>query len=66
MGQPTSVNNVETFAAACHISPERSESGIVRSVQKNQQVQNSFQYQVTVRKPGVYELPWGTKDIRTS
>jgi [NiFe] hydrogenase diaphorase moiety large subunit len=59
-GRPTSVNNVETFAAVCHIILKGgtwySKFGTDKSTGSK-----LFSVSGDCEKPGVYELPWGTK-----
>ncbi len=59
MGKPTIVNNVETLAAVPHIVTKGSEwfrkSGTDKSTGSK-----LFSISGDCKKPGVYELPWGT------
>jgi [NiFe] hydrogenase diaphorase moiety large subunit len=60
MGQPTSVNNVETFAAACHIVLKGGKWYSSFGTEKSAGTK-LFSVSGDCEKPGVYELPWGTK-----
>jgi [NiFe] hydrogenase diaphorase moiety large subunit len=60
MGQPTSVNNVETFAAACHIILKGGAHYASYGTEKSSGTK-LFSVSGDCEKPGVYELPWGTK-----
>ena len=60
MGKPTTVNNVETFAAVSHIVLK---GGIWYCKHGTDKSTGSKLFSVSgdCEKPGVYELPWGTK-----
>jgi [NiFe] hydrogenase diaphorase moiety large subunit len=60
MGRPTSVNNVETFAAACHIILKGGKWYSNFGTDKSSG-SKLFSISGDCEKPGVYELPWGTK-----
>jgi [NiFe] hydrogenase diaphorase moiety large subunit len=60
MGKPTSVNNVETFASACHIVLKGGEWYSTFGTDKSSG-SKLFSVSGDCDKPGVYELPWGTK-----
>jgi [NiFe] hydrogenase diaphorase moiety large subunit len=60
MRQPTSVNNVETFAAACHIVLKGGKWYSSFGTEKSAGTK-LFSVSGDCEKPGVYELPWGTK-----
>jgi [NiFe] hydrogenase diaphorase moiety large subunit len=60
LGKPTTVNNVETFASVVHIvmkgGPWYCKHGTDKSTGSK-----LFSVSGDCQKPGVYELPWGTK-----
>ncbi|MFA7420321.1 MAG: NADH-ubiquinone oxidoreductase-F iron-sulfur binding region domain-containing protein [Melioribacteraceae bacterium] len=60
MGKPTTVNNVETFAAVSHIVLK---GGVWYCKHGTDKSTGSKLFSVSgdCEKPGVYELPWGTK-----
>jgi [NiFe] hydrogenase diaphorase moiety large subunit len=60
MGQPTSVNNVETFASVCHIILKGGQWYSTFGTDKSSG-SKLFSVSGDCEKPGVYELPWGTK-----
>jgi len=59
-GRPTSVNNVETLAAAAHIVVKGGDWYAKVGTDKSSG-SKLFSISGDCRKPGVYELPWGTK-----
>lgn len=59
-GMPTSVNNVETFASICHIVLKGGEWYRQFGTDKSSG-SKLFSISGDCEKPGVYELPWGTK-----
>lgn len=60
MGKPTIVNNVETLATVPHIIVKGSEWYRKLGTQKSTG-SKLFSVSGDCEKPGVYELPWGTK-----
>jgi [NiFe] hydrogenase diaphorase moiety large subunit len=60
MGKPTTVNNVETFAVVSHIVIK---GGVWYRKHGTDKSTGSKLFSVSgdCEKPGVYELPWGTK-----
>jgi [NiFe] hydrogenase diaphorase moiety large subunit len=58
-GKPTSVNNVETFAAACHIVLKGGKWYSSFGTDKSSGTK-LFSVSGDCEKPGVYELPWGS------
>jgi [NiFe] hydrogenase diaphorase moiety large subunit len=60
MRQPTSVNNVETFASVCHIILKGGQWYSTFGTDKSSG-SKLFSVSGDCEKPGVYELPWGTK-----
>jgi [NiFe] hydrogenase diaphorase moiety large subunit len=61
-GRPTSVNNVETLAAVPHILIKGGEWFATHGTDKSSG-SKLFSISGDCEKPGVYELPWGTKII---
>jgi len=59
-GRPTSVNNVETLAAAAHIVVKGGDWYAKVGTDKSSG-SKLFSISGDCNKPGVYELPWGTK-----
>ncbi len=59
-GRPTSVNNVETLAAASHIVVKGGDWYAKVGTDKSSG-SKLFSISGDCNKPGVYELPWGTK-----
>ncbi len=59
-GRPTSVNNVETLAAAAHIVVKGGDWYAKVGTDKSSG-SKLFSISGDCKKPGVYELPWGTK-----
>ncbi|MCF8260386.1 MAG: iron hydrogenase [Melioribacteraceae bacterium] len=59
MGFPTTVNNVETFAAVSHIITKGGEWFRNYGTDKSTGIK-LFSVSGDCEKPGVYELPWGT------
>lgn len=59
MGKPTVVNNVETLAAVPHIITKGGEWFSKRGTNKSTG-SKLFSVSGDCKKPGVYELPWGT------
>jgi [NiFe] hydrogenase diaphorase moiety large subunit len=59
-GRPTSVNNVETLAAAAHIVVKGGDWYAKVGTDKSSG-SKLFSISGDCSKPGVYELPWGTK-----
>lgn len=59
-GRPTSVNNVETLAAAAHIVVKGGDWYASVGTDKSSG-SKLFSISGDCNKPGVYELPWGTK-----
>ncbi len=59
-GRPTSVNNVETLAAAAHIVLKGGDWYAKVGTDKSSG-SKLFSISGDCNKPGVYELPWGTK-----
>ncbi len=59
-GHPTSVNNVETLAAAAHIVVKGGDWYAKVGTDKSSG-SKLFSISGDCKKPGVYELPWGTK-----
>lgn len=57
--RPTSVNNVETFAAVCHIILKGGKWYSAFGTDKSSG-SKLFSISGDCEKPGVYELPWGT------
>lgn len=60
MGKPTTVNNVETFAAVSHIVLKGGAWYCKHGTDKSTG-SKLFSVSGDCEKPGVYELPWGTK-----
>lgn len=60
MGFPTSVNNVETLASVPHIIAKGGEWFAKHGTDKSSG-SKLFSVSGDCEKPGVYELPWGTK-----
>jgi [NiFe] hydrogenase diaphorase moiety large subunit len=60
LGRPTSVNNVETLAAITHIVLKGGEWFAKLGTDKSTG-SKLFSVSGDCEKPGVYELPWGTK-----
>lgn len=60
MGKPTTVNNVETFAAVAHIVVKGGAWYCKHGTDKSTG-SKLFSVSGDCDKPGVYELPWGTK-----
>ena len=60
MGKPTTVNNVETFAAVSHIVIKGGAWYCNHGTDKSTG-SKLFSVSGDCEKPGVYELPWGTK-----
>ncbi len=60
MGKPTTVNNVETLAAISHITIKGGEWFRKHGTDKSTG-SKLFSVSGDCEKPGVYELPWGTK-----
>ncbi|MCW8813980.1 MAG: hypothetical protein OQK65_10675 [Chlorobium sp.] len=60
LGRPTSVNNVETLAAVSHIVV-KSGSWFAKFGTDKSKGSKLFSVSGDCDKPGVYELPWGTK-----
>lgn len=60
MGKPTTVNNVETFAAVSHIVLKGGTWYCQHGTSKSTG-SKLFSVSGDCEKPGVYELPWGTK-----
>lgn len=60
MGRPTAVNNVETLAAVAHIITKGGEWFRSHGTDKSTG-SKLFSVSGDCGKPGVYELPWGTK-----
>lgn len=60
MGHPTTVNNVETLASIPHIVSKGGEWFKKNGTDKSTG-SKLFSVSGDCRKPGVYELPWGTK-----
>ncbi len=60
MGKPTTVNNVETFAAVTHIIVKGGGWYCKHGTDKSSG-SKLFSVSGDCGKPGVYELPWGTK-----
>ncbi|PKL82946.1 MAG: iron hydrogenase [Ignavibacteriae bacterium HGW-Ignavibacteriae-3] len=60
MGYPTTVNNVETLASIPHIAIKGGEWFKKHGTDKSTG-SKLFSVSGDCRKPGVYELPWGTK-----
>lgn len=60
MGSPTSVNNVETLASVPHIVVKGGEWFAKHGTDKSTG-SKLFSVSGDCEKPGVYELPWGTK-----
>jgi len=60
MGKPTTVNNVETFAAVSHIVLKGGTWYCQHGTDKSSG-SKLFSVSGDCGKPGVYELPWGTK-----
>jgi [NiFe] hydrogenase diaphorase moiety large subunit len=58
--RPTSVNNVETFASVCHIILKGGKWYSKFGTDKSSG-SKLFSVSGDCEKPGVYELPWGTK-----
>lgn len=58
-GHPTTVNNVETFAAAAHIVIKSGKWYADKGTDKSAG-SKLFSISGDCKKPGVYELPWGT------
>jgi [NiFe] hydrogenase diaphorase moiety large subunit len=59
MGRPTTVNNVETFAAVSHIVTKGGEWFRQHGTDKSTG-SKLFSVSGDCGRPGVYELPWGT------
>ncbi|MCE1165867.1 MAG: iron hydrogenase [Bacteroidetes bacterium] len=59
-GHPTSVNNVETLAAAAHIVVKGGDWYAKVGTDKSSG-SKLFSVSGDCKKPGVYELPWGTR-----
>ncbi len=59
MGKPTTVNNVETFAAVSHIVAKGGDWYRQHGTDKSTG-SKLFSVSGDCAKPGVYELPWGT------
>lgn len=59
-GRPTTVNNVETFAAVTHIVNKGGDWYKQHGTDKSTG-SKLFSISGDCKKPGVYELPWGTK-----
>ncbi|MEW6653276.1 MAG: NADH-ubiquinone oxidoreductase-F iron-sulfur binding region domain-containing protein [Bacteroidota bacterium] len=60
MGKPTTVNNVETFASVSHIVIKGGSWYCKQGTDKSTG-SKLFSVSGDCDKPGVYELPWGTK-----
>jgi [NiFe] hydrogenase diaphorase moiety large subunit len=60
MGKPTTVNNVETFASVTHIVVKGGAWYCKHGTDKSTG-SKLFSVSGDCEKPGVYELPWGTK-----
>jgi [NiFe] hydrogenase diaphorase moiety large subunit len=60
LGRPTSVNNVETLAAVSHIVLKGG-SWFAKFGTDKSKGSKLFSVSGDCEKPGVYELPWGTK-----
>lgn len=60
LGKPTTVNNVETFAAVSHIAIKGGQWYAKQGTDKSTG-SKLFSISGDCEKPGVYELPWGTK-----
>ena len=60
LGRPTSVNNVETLAAVAHIVVKGGKWFAKMGTKKSSGTK-LFSVSGDCEKPGVYELPWGTK-----
>ena len=60
LGKPTSVNNVETLAAVTHIVMKGG-AWFSKVGTSNSTGSKLFSVSGDCEKPGVYELPWGTK-----
>ena len=60
LGRPTSVNNVETLAAVAHIVVKGGKWFAKMGTEKSSGTK-LFSVSGDCEKPGVYELPWGTK-----
>lgn len=60
LGRPTSVNNVETLAAVSHIVVKGG-SWFAKFGTNKSTGSKLFSVSGDCQKPGVYELPWGTK-----
>jgi len=60
LGRPTSVNNVETLAAVSHIVVKGG-SWFAKVGTNKSTGSKLFSVSGDCEKPGVYELPWGTK-----
>ncbi|WKZ68036.1 MAG: NADH-ubiquinone oxidoreductase-F iron-sulfur binding region domain-containing protein [Melioribacteraceae bacterium] len=58
-GKPTTVNNVETFASVAHIVVKGGEWYRTQGTDKSTG-SKLFSVSGDCKKPGVYELPWGT------
>jgi len=58
--KPTTVNNVETFASVSHISVKGGQWYAKHGTDKSSG-SKLFSISGDCEKPGVYELPWGTK-----